>query len=84
MAVEGSIQTRTYQDKEGKNRKVVEILANNVYFTESRSSSQSAAPSIESHVSENDNSPGNMPELDFSAGENDDFAVIAGDDDLPF
>ncbi|NMA07369.1 MAG: single-stranded DNA-binding protein, partial [Ruminococcaceae bacterium] len=42
MAVEGSIQTRTYTDKEGRYRKVFEILANNVYFTESRSSSASA------------------------------------------
>lgn len=32
IALEGQIQTRTYQDKEGKNRKAFEVLANNVYF----------------------------------------------------
>lgn len=28
----GSIQTRTYTDKNGNNRKAVEVLASNVYF----------------------------------------------------
>ena len=32
MAVSGSIQTRTYTDKEGKNRKAFEIVADNVEF----------------------------------------------------
>ena len=32
IAIEGSIQTRTYQDKDGKNRKVFEVIANNVHF----------------------------------------------------
>jgi single-strand DNA-binding protein len=39
MALEGSIQTRTYTDKEGKNRKAFEILADNVYFTEGKGKS---------------------------------------------
>lgn len=37
MAVDGSIQTRTYTDKEGKNRKVFEVQANNVFFCEKAS-----------------------------------------------
>lgn len=36
VAVEGSIQTRTYQDKEGNNRKAVEVVASSVYFTGDR------------------------------------------------
>lgn len=32
IAVDGSIQTRTYQDKNGNNRKAVEILASHVNF----------------------------------------------------
>ncbi len=79
MAVEGSIQTRTYTDKEGKNRKAFEILANNVYFTESKSASSGAAPAPSSY-----DAPPAMPEPSFSSGENDDFAVISDDDDLPF
>ena len=32
MAVDGSIQTRSYEDKNGNKRKAVEIVANNVSF----------------------------------------------------
>lgn len=32
VAVQGTIQTRNYQDKHGSNRKATEILANHVYF----------------------------------------------------
>lgn len=32
IAVEGSLQTRQYQDQQGSNRTVVEIVANNVSF----------------------------------------------------
>lgn len=32
IAIEGSIQTRSYQDKQGSNRTKVEVLANNVSF----------------------------------------------------
>ena len=84
MAVEGSIQTRSYTDKEGKNRRAFEVVANNVYFTESRSSSSAPSGgntgSYETHLEP----PAAMPETSFSSGSNDDFAVISDDDDLPF
>lgn len=32
IAVNGSLQTRTYEDKEGKKRKVFEVVADNVHF----------------------------------------------------
>ncbi|MEG0913382.1 MAG: single-stranded DNA-binding protein [Oscillospiraceae bacterium] len=82
MAVEGSIQTRTYTDKEGKNRKAFEVLANNVYFTESKN--PGASPSASGGGYETHLDPPPMPEVGFSAGDNDDFAVISDDDDLPF
>ncbi|MEA4911285.1 MAG: single-stranded DNA-binding protein [Oscillospiraceae bacterium] len=81
MAVDGSIQTRTYTDKEGKNRKAFEILANNVYFTESRSAG--AGPSATAYEQRSDAPPAAQEES-FSSGSSDDFAVISGDDDLPF
>lgn len=43
MLVDGEIQTRTYIDKDGKNRKAFEILANSVYFTEKRGTGQESA-----------------------------------------
>lgn len=35
MAVHGEIRTRTYQDKDGNNRKAVEVVADQVHFCES-------------------------------------------------
>jgi len=83
MALDGSIQTRTYTDKEGRNRKAFEILANNVYFTESRSAS--SGTSYEQRPAE----PAPAGDTayaapSYSAGDADDFAVISDDDDLPF
>ncbi len=79
MALDGSIQTRTYTDKEGRNRKAFEILANNVYFTESRSASQGASYERAPEPTE---AP--EPAASYSSGDADDFAVISDDDDLPF
>ena len=36
VAVEGSIQTRSYQDKDGNNRTVFEVVADQVYFAEKK------------------------------------------------
>ena len=38
IGIEGSIQTRKYQDKDGNNRTAFEIVANNVHFVESKRS----------------------------------------------
>ena len=43
VVASGSIQTRTWKDKEGNNRKSFEIVAEDVYFAESRNGS--VAPS---------------------------------------
>jgi len=36
IAIEGSIQTRKYQDKEGNNRTAFEVVANQIHFAESK------------------------------------------------
>lgn len=41
IGIEGSIQTRKYQDKEGNNRTVFEVIANNVQFLESKKANES-------------------------------------------
>lgn len=38
-AVQGSLQTRSYTDKEGNNRQAFEVVADNVYFADSKGSS---------------------------------------------
>lgn len=37
IAIEGSIQTRRYQDRDGNNRTVFEVVANNVHFVDTKS-----------------------------------------------
>ena len=37
--VEGRLQTRTYEDKDGHKRKVTELVADNVYFADSKKES---------------------------------------------
>lgn len=48
VAANGSLQTRTYEDKNGNKRKVYEIVADNLHFAESKSKQdnppQRAAP----------------------------------------
>jgi len=77
IAIEGSIQTRTYQDKDGKNRKVFEVVANNVQFVESKKDggSTSATQSDFGAVTNTDS---------YSSGSDEDFQTTDTDDDLPF
>ena len=77
IAIEGSIQTRTYQDKEGNNRKAFEIVANNVQFVESKRDSGNAAPSEGGNNSD-------MSLNAYSSGVDADFQTTDADDDLPF
>ena len=56
IGIEGSIQTRKYQDKDGNNRTAFEVIANNVQFMESKKSenNSSSAPQSFSNASAND------------------------------
>ncbi|MEG1016825.1 MAG: single-stranded DNA-binding protein [Oscillospiraceae bacterium] len=73
MAIDGSIRTGTYTDKEGKKRKKFEVLAKGVYFTESNKSGDSARNDTASTSQGVDVSDGAC-----------DFAVIGNDGDFPF
>ncbi len=82
IAVQGSIQTRSYVDKEEKKRKAVEIVADSVYFTESKASASSSNTATEDRYQFAP--PAEDENLSFSAGEPDDFSVVTNDEDLPF
>lgn len=72
IAVEGTIQTSNYTDKNGNNRKQTEVLANNVSFCGSKSESGSM-----------DIEPETAPT--YSSVDNSDFEeIVDDDDDLPF
>ena len=71
IGIEGAIQTRRYQDKNGNNRTAFEVIANNVQFVESKR--DPSAPMAGEPAS-------------FSNADINDFAELgdATDDDLPF
>lgn len=88
MAVHGSIQTRTYTDKDGNKRKAFEIVATDVSFADSKrndSGSQHAyqprtpAPNVE--PDEDDD-----PAFTLHSEDSEDFEQIpiSSDDDMPF
>ena len=76
MAVSGRIQVRTYKDRDGNNRKVVEIVAQDVSFCESRKKEDPKQPSSFSRDAE----PVKEYEQQVMLPPDD----FLGDDDLPF
>lgn len=71
IAIEGSLQTRQYQDQHGSNRTATEIMANKVDFCGGKSDSKPADRAQDA--------PQN-----YSQGNADDFSVIDDDGLLPF
>ena len=80
VAVEGSIQTRSYQDKDGNNRTAFEVVADQVYFAEKKNQSGlSGAEFIPPPFEEP------AKGSSFSVGDLSDFEELDADDsDLPF
>jgi single-strand DNA-binding protein len=54
IGIEGSIQTRRYQDKNGNNRTAFEVVTNNVQFVESKRDSVAGEPASFSNADIND------------------------------
>ena len=91
IAIDGRLQSRQYQDKNGNNRTAVEVVANNISFAgpknsngsnQGGSSYQNAAPSYQNAAPARPATVEAAPS--YSAGNADDFAVIDDSDDLPF
>lgn len=81
IALKGSIQTSTYEDKNGVKRKKFEIVADEVSFTGSKGNGggTDASPTFQSAPFEISN-----PAPSFSSGSAGDFEVIDDGDELPF
>ena len=73
IAVQGSIQTRNYEDKNGNKRTAVEIVADNVSFCGSKSENNSNATSYTP-------APTNAAQGNFGG----DSEAVEDDDGLPF
>ena len=76
IAIQGSIQTRNYEDKNGNKRKAVELVADNVSFCGSKSESGSSYARDDSFVNA-------QPAPSYSTADEGDFKEIP-EDDLPF
>ena len=71
--VDGRLQARTWKDKSGNSRKTIEVVADHVYFADSRrdsDASSSGAPACSPYTppktgaddfAENDDDPGELP-----------------------
>lgn len=68
VVVDGRLQSRSYQDKDGNNRTAVEIVAQNVNFSGEKTNSE----------------PASAPAVSYSSGNNSDFEIIPDETDLPF
>ena len=88
VAINGRLQTNNYQDKNGNNRTAIEIVANNVNFAAPKSAN--AAPMGDAGYGAPTAAPAPRPAAQaapapsYSAGSNDDFALIEDEGDLPF
>lgn len=86
IAVDGSLQTRHYQGKDGSNRTAVEVVASNISFAGAKAAGKPAAASYDqqtkNHVQQA-KAAQNAPQPAYTQGM-DDFAVINDTDDLPF
>ncbi len=81
IIVEGSIQTRSYEDKSGNKRTAVEVVADNVQFGESKSASSSS----QSYSAPAPTQAPPEPAVSYASGDVGDFSEMAADsDDLPF
>ena len=91
MAVTGSLQTRSYEDRNGNKRKAMEIVANDVSFVGSKRDNGSvggdygqAGYGQPSPAPQQRPSAFSEPAPAYSSGSSEDFEEILGDDDLPF
>lgn len=79
ISIDGSIQTRSYQDKDGNKRKAFEIVADNVSFCGSKSDNQASStttvPLARAAAASYTPTVNPSPE---------DFQEVLTDDDLPF
>lgn len=74
IVVAGRLQTRTYTDKNGNNRKATEIVASNIYFGESKKNESAQSETVRGNVND-------IAERYPSVAH---FADLDDDGDLPF
>lgn len=82
IAIDGRIQTRNYQDKNGNNRTAFAVVAENINFGGSKGTSSAKVDDGGEAAPRSEAWPKADPPANY--GGVDDFAVIDDNDDLPF
>ena len=79
IALQGSLQSRTYTANDGSQRTAYEVVVDNAFFCESKGGNAAGAPSYDSQIPQ-------YPEAKpaFSTANSGDFEEILTDEDLPF
>ncbi len=81
VGVTGSMQTRSYEDRNGNKRRAVEVVADNVQFGESKS----AGGSQQGYTAPAPTQAPPEPAVSYASGDVGDFSEMSSDsDDLPF
>lgn len=90
ILIEGSIKTGSYEDKNGNKRKSVDLLVDRAEFCGDKANSGGGSGSGGGFSNAYGAAPGSPSDpfsnmsTSFESGSDDDFSVIASDDDLPF
>ena len=86
IALDGTLQTRSYKDRDGNNRYITEVVTDNVYFTGDRKndnfSQQSTTKNTKQNNTRQSNNQYNKPPANNYGGYSD--YEMPTDDDLPF
>ena len=77
--VSGRLQIRSWQDKDGNKRRSAEVVADNVFFAESKNGGAAPASHYDNQVPQY-----SEPQPAFSTASSGDFEEIVSDDELPF
>ena len=79
IALQGSLQTRTYTAQDGSQRTAFDVVVDNAFFCESKGGNAGGAPSYDSQIPQySEAKPA------FSTAHSGDFEEILTDEDLPF
>lgn len=79
IALQGSLQSRSYTANDGSKRTVYEVVIDNAFFCESKGGNAGGAPSYDSQIPQRAEA---RPA--FSTANTGDFEEILTDEDLPF
>lgn len=82
--VSGRLQIRNWTDKEGNKRRSAEVVADNVYFGDSKRDSQDGAFGGQSYGGQSFGSGFSAPAAPQQPAPSSDFAMLEDDSELPF